>query len=56
MIDALKRHPQCEDVYRCLVLRRSGSCIYKSCVIEVKVLSSQEEEEQEEEEEQQQQR
>ena len=45
MIDALKRNPQCEDVYRCLVFKEIRSCISMSRIL--KVLSEEEEEEEE---------
>ena len=48
MIDAFKRHPQCEDVYRCLVFKEIRILYIKEPSPNIKVLSSQEEEEEEE--------
>ena len=53
MIDALKRHPQCENMYRCLVFKEIRILYIKESSPNIKVLSSQEEEEEEEEEQQQ---
>ena len=45
MIDALKRHPQCEDVYRCLVFKEIRILYIKEPSPNIKVLSEEEEEE-----------
>ena len=50
MIDALKRHPQCEDVYRCLVFKEIRIVYIKEPSSNIKVLSSEEEEEEEKKE------
>ena len=50
MIDALKRNPQCEDVYRCLVFKEIWILYIKEPGPNIKVLSEEEEEEEEEEE------
>ena len=50
MIDALKRHRQWEDVYRCLVFKEIRILYIQEPSPNIKVLSSQEEEEEEEEE------